>query len=140
MNSREAVVLFGLAQNYFPTLKSNEHSPDAWGDVLDDVPFADARDALIALCKREVPFTSVGEIRAEARRTRAKRIDATPAIPPADLDADDPAAYIRWLRHARKAIADGELTVRELPSGGYVIPADVRRRIGGVFRRPEDAA
>ena len=106
MNAREAVVLFGLAQNYFPTLHGNEYTPDAWADILDDITFDDARAALIALCKREKPFTSVGEIRTEARKMRRQRIDQAGELTPPDHLTDEEQR--RWLGDTRRAIGDGK--------------------------------
>lgn len=131
MTPQEAVELCALAAQCFPQQRMNEYTPDAWGLILADTRFIDAKDAVIKLARKSV-FVSPAEIIAEVKKTRDDRISRHGEIvPPADLDPDNPEEYRLWLRAARQAIGDGnppppvpELAKRDM------------RQLEGTFRRP----
>lgn len=138
MDAREAVMLSAYVENACPQQKFNEFTGEAWGDLLADVRYVDALEAVKTLGKKQ-PFISPSEIIAEVRVVRSKRIadEVVHSLhPPADLDPDDPKAYIAWLSGAIKALGDGEPPrefgeLRERPL----------RAIEGAFRRvPRDEA
>lgn len=106
MNRTEAVAICRVVAAMCPAQKLDEHTPDAWALALDDVRFADAQDAVVALGKRQ-PWISPAEIRAEVARIRGRRIGQGEAllIPPADLDV---LATRQWLADARRRLGDGE--------------------------------
>lgn len=124
MNRAEATNLWRLAQAAAPQQAFDEWTPDAWALALDDIRFADAKDALIRVVKANV-FIDIAAIRAEVRRIRDKRIaDQPEPTPPDNLT---PQQTIEWLRAWRTAVGDddpdaiaalessrGELTARDM--------------------------
>jgi hypothetical protein len=131
MNRPEAVRLCRLVAACCPAQKLDEFTPQAWGDLLADIRYADAELAVKEVAKRQ-PFVSPSEIIAEVKRVRARRIDEHPVLPPADMDPDDEARYREWLAMARRAVADGhapvvaELSKRDL------------KALEGAFKGPDD--
>lgn len=135
MNRTEAVALCRLAKACCPQQAFDEHTPAAWGELLGDLSFDDAKAALLEVAKRQ-PFVAPAEIRTEVRRIRRQRLDAAPPlVPPPDLDPDDVLAYRRWLASARRAIADGKTPP---PPPRVVMERDMRA-IEGTFREVSDA-
>jgi hypothetical protein len=133
----EAVKICAFTAACCPAQKFDEYTPDAWGLLLADVRFVDAKDAVV-LVARKSPWCSPAEIIAEVKKMRQKRIDEYgPITPPADLDPDDVAAYRSWWINTQRAIADGDLKPREL-EGPAVDEAGVERvkaLTAGAFRR-----
>ena len=105
MNSTEVTGLCRYVAAMCPAQKMDDATPDAWAHVLRDARVEDARCAVLDLAPRQ-PWISPAEIRAEVRRIRTRRIEAAVSEPPREV-ADDPAAYLAWLRADRRAIADG---------------------------------
>jgi len=111
MTPEEAVILTAYVKACCPQQAIGEFTPDAWHDLLGDLSLADCREAVVAVAKRQ-PFVAPAEIRAEVRRIRDERLEATPIpAPPAEL-LDDDDAYKRHLRESAKRIADGESGLR----------------------------
>ncbi|MFE6645698.1 hypothetical protein ACFVJS_03985 [Nocardioides sp. NPDC057772] len=108
MNHTEAVTVCRVVAAMCPSQKFDEHTPDAWALVLDDVRLADAQEAVVTLGKRQT-FISPAEIRAEVARIRNRRIGDTERwlVPPAELD-DDVEGARRWLAAAKARLGDGE--------------------------------
>jgi hypothetical protein len=131
MTPTQAGALFRIARAGLPHQKFDEYTPDLWAELFRDLPFDDARKALVDMVSRQV-FVSAAEIIAEVKRIRGRRIDEHPVLPPPGLDPDDEVGYRRWLAAARKAVADG------LPTepAGELTKRDMRE-LEGTFREPE---
>lgn len=115
-----------------PSQKFDEYTPDAWGLLLEDVRFTDAKQA-VTIVARKQPWVSPAEIIAEVKKIRRKRIDEYgPITPPADLDPDNTVAYREWWRDVQRAIADGDMRPKELE-----LPKRDMSALPRVFRRPE---
>lgn len=123
MSHTQAVLLCRYAKAACPQQAFDEYTPDAWADLLDDVRFEDAQEALKALVKRQ-PFVAPAEIRAEVKRVRSKRIAEFGPIPepPPEIGAD-PERYHHWFVNTMQAIGDGDVTpanydAKAIESGG----------------------
>jgi hypothetical protein len=112
MTHEEAVVLLRYVKAACPQQAIDKYTPDAWHDLLGDLPFADCRAAVTAVGRRQ-PFIAPCEIRDAVRAIRDQRLDAAePHLePPSGLDGP---AYQTWLISARKRIADGTSDPRAL--------------------------
>lgn len=115
MTPTEAGALFRIYRGAFAHAKYDEFTPDVWAEVLGDLPFADARAALIELTKTK-PYIAVSDIRAEVNKIRRRRLAAYGPITPPDELADDPAGYSAWIRETTKAIADGTMKPEDKPA------------------------
>lgn len=130
MNPAEAVAICRVVAAMCPAQKLDEHTPDAWALVLDDIRLEDAKAAVVALGKRQ-PWISPAEIRAEVARIRAKRIGEAILTPPADLDE---AETIRWIADARRRLGDGEPLEAVQGNRGMPAPRPVAALIASVDR------
>lgn len=139
MTPAEAVVLTRYVKALCPQQKIDTYTPDAWHDLLGDLPLGEARAAAAAVARRQ-PFVSPSEIITEIRLQH----DATardfqgPGLPAAvpDADPDDVPGYLAALRSQRIRAAHGLSTavrpVAELLAAvGRKIPAEV-----AAVRRP----
>ena len=117
MTPQEAVMLSGYVEQLCPQQRFNEYTGDAWADLMPDVRYVDALEAVKVLGAKQV-FIAVAEILAEVKRIRSKRIAEFYAKgnpdAPAGFDPDDVQAFIRWQVDTEKAIADGDLKPKEL--------------------------
>lgn len=113
MTPTEAVALCRATKAACPQQQFDQWTPDAWHELLADLPLGDAKEAMIQVARRQ-PFVAPSEIRAELRRLQRQRLsDYGPLpLPPArvrDLE-DGPlfdAAYQQWVRDSHSAIAAG---------------------------------
>jgi len=128
MNRQETVALTRIVAAACPQQAIDDYTPDAWYELLDDLTFADCREAVRVIGRRQ-PFMAPAEIRAEVRRIRNDRIARTvlPAPPP-EL-TDDPAAYREALAANIQAAADGELPAAA--DGPKMIGPPPGQRTGG---------
>lgn len=114
MNHSDVTRLVALVKNLCPGQRIEKFTPDAWELILDDVSYQDAKEAVRRIGKRLDPdamWIDPRQIRTEARRTRAARLDATPTTgAPAD-----PAAYCEWLKTSRDGVANGQPSPIEPP-------------------------
>jgi hypothetical protein len=103
----ETVMLTRYVKACCPQQAMDDYTPDAWHDLLGDLPFADCRAAVVAVAQVQ-PFVAPSEIRAEVKRVRNERIKDAGGVPapPAEL-LDNPPAYRAALRAAATALADG---------------------------------
>lgn len=111
MTPTEATMLARIARAACPQQHFDKYTPDTWFDLLGDLDFEDAREALQEVAKRQ-PFVAPAEIRAQVvkvRRERSRR-HVIPAIP----DPDDAAAY-------RQRLLDANRAAGERPSGALAI-------------------
>jgi len=94
MKPTDVVVIVAFVSQMQPAQKFNDFTPDAWSEVLADVP-ADldmARAAVVRLAKRQMWFTP-GEVRTEILR----------ALPPSALNAPAPERAIEWRAESANA-------------------------------------
>ncbi len=128
MTPAEAAALLGIACG-FDNRQPSEEAALAWSAALADVSFVDARDAVVAHYSRETTWLMPALIAREVRRARSRRLETAPVLEPPREVADDPAAYIRWLRGANRAVADG----RSLPAveAGVSAPGRLRALVAG---------
>lgn len=125
MSNAEAVMLCRMAKAACPQQQFDQYTPDMWHELLGDLRFVDAREALVEVVKAQ-PFVSPAEIRDQVKRVRGKRLDAFgPIIPPFELEGS-PIAEREWIREMVRRVGDGELLpgqqpeVRELI--GHLVP------------------
>jgi hypothetical protein len=105
MNPQEAMALCRFTAACCPSQKIDEYTPDAWGLLLEDIRFDDAKEAVVKVARKQ-PWVSPAEIIAEVKKIRAKRIsEHGPIIPPAGLD---PIETVEWLKQATRAVGDGQ--------------------------------
>ena len=107
MNPAEAAVLLGIAASY-DNRKPDETAAQAWALALEDLTFADCRDAVVAHYRVSPEWLMPSQVRTSVRKVRDKRIadhehELTP--PP---DAREGAALHAWLADARRRLGDGE--------------------------------
>lgn len=115
MTPVEAVSLCRVVRAICPQQAMDELTPDAWGLVLEQTRFEDAKEAVVNLGKRQ-PFIAPSEVVAEVKRIRRDRIAVHPPIAPPDGLTD--VEYGAWLRETNRRIGDGEtFEVRALPAG-----------------------
>jgi hypothetical protein len=131
------VILTRYVKACCPQQQIDDYTPDAWHDVIGDLPLADCREAVKTVVDRQ-PFVAPAEIRAEVRRIRAARLHDFQYVPvPGD---DDPRVYLEALRVQREAVASG---LREpapaLPAGTSDRGPELRRLMARAFKRPPRA-
>jgi len=115
MTPKQTLALTRYVKACCPQQAMDSYTPDAWYDLLGDLPLEDCRAAVVAVAKRQ-PFVAPAEIRAEVRAIRDERLRlAGDPAPPAEL-LDDPAAYRAWIRRTTKQIADGQEPQRAIGS------------------------
>jgi hypothetical protein len=113
MNASEALRVLAFVQAACPSMKMDEHTPDAWVLLLASTDFADAQEAVVKLGREQAyiaPSDIVRVVRI-ARRERATRTDVVEQPP--DADPDDVPAYLAALRENRHRAANG-LTARPM--------------------------
>lgn len=131
MNRTEAAQLLRAVRSGCPGQAIDEYTPDVWGLVLADYPYADALQVALGLIAQPLEpgrarYIEPGHIVGGIHQLRRQRLaDAPPIDPPSGLD---PAAYCAWLKRQRDAIADGHA-----PQPGPTHPADPAR-IAGLLR------
>lgn len=106
MNATEAVRLCRYVKAACPQQAIDEWTPQAWADLLTDVRYEDAQQAVRALAQRQ-PFIAPSEVITEVKRIRTQRADQGDHAlepPPFTTVAD----YQAWLKEARRRLADGE--------------------------------
>lgn len=133
MIASEALALARYAKAARPQQKWDEYTPDVWADALDDVRYADAKTAVVALTKAAA-FIDVPAIRAEVKRLRRDRLDRNP-LPAFPGDPDDVAAELAWKREWIARIGDGEA-----PPEPAALPAREMPALGALLRRPPRTA
>jgi hypothetical protein len=133
MNSTEALVLVRMVRALCSGQKLDEYSPDAWAIVLDDIRFADAKEALASL-GRTHHFIDPADIRVEVKRIRAERC-ASKANPAGGSDAAETwtGCEARTADRRRQVLSEG--TRGELKQRGPLILADRRTT---TTQRPAD--
>lgn len=135
MKPTDVVVVVAFVAQMQPAQKFNDFTPDAWSEVLADVP-ADldmARAAVVRLAKRQMWFTP-GEVRTEILR----------ALRPSDLTAPAPERAIEWraeeanaarIERNRRGAAMAKAAVKPFPGAREDAP-----EISENLRRAREAA
>ncbi|WP_108990408.1 zinc finger domain-containing protein [Streptomyces coelicoflavus] len=134
MTPDETVILARYVRALCPQQKFDEYTPDAWHDVLGDLPLDGARAAAATVARRQ-PFVSPAEIRTAyiSQREQAAADIQGPGLPAAipDADPDDVHAYLAAVKEQRTRAADGtekRRPVAELLAGvGRQIPTQTRQ-------------
>lgn len=131
MSPEEAVKICAFTSACCPAQKFDEYTPDAWGLILADVRFEDAKAAVVEI-KKNSTWVDPSDIIHEVKRVRSTRIaQHGEIVPPADLDPDNVLEYTKWLRAAREAIGDGNPP----PAVPELARRDMRQ-LDRAFRRP----
>lgn len=109
MNAAEVLQLCRLVKACCPSQTLDEYTPQAWGLILADCAYVDAKQAVAELVRLPLEpgrarYIEPGHIIAGVQRIRSKRLAESMPEPPSGLDAD---AYLAWLRTTRAAVADG---------------------------------
>lgn len=104
MNATQSLALTRFVRAACPQQKLDEYTPDAWHELLADLPFTGCKAAVVELAKRQ-PFISPAEIRTEVRRLRIERCRADMTDP--EYPRDDVAAGIAAIKARRRALGDG---------------------------------
>ena len=127
MNATQALTLTRLVRGACPSQKFDEYTPDLWFEMLRDLQFDDARQAVIELGKRQT-FISPAEIRGQIQSVRNARIrDAYLDLPAADADPDDIGLWLASVRAENARIASG---APELPPVSRGFSRDVEALLG----------
>ncbi len=144
MTPAEAQLLLGIAAS-FDNRKPNEEAAVAWSHALAGIRFQDARDAIVAHYRATNEWLMPNKVITEVKRIRAKRLADYGALaePPAHIDPDDTAAYMRWQADTRRRIADGDLTPAPLALEPPAVTArmrELRQRAASGVREGLDVA
>lgn len=120
MTREEMVLLCRYVRACCPQQHMDEYTPDAWHDILGDVPLDFAKAAVVRICRRQ-PWVAPAEILAEARLIRDEVQPSRPALEAVPDEDPRPRAEIeatnaRGLASVRKILGD--------------VMADLRRREG----------
>lgn len=105
MNDQEIAALIRMVKALCPAQRFDEYTPDAWLLVLDEVSFADARDALKPLAL-EQPFIAPTDIAKHVKRARNERIGRLPQPAPNLAPGVDEREELLAIR---RAMADGHI-------------------------------
>jgi hypothetical protein len=127
VNRSEIATILGLCASY-DRRTVGEADVAAWLQVLGNLRYEDASEAIVLHYTRTREFIMPSEIIAEVKRIRNKRHDSTPfPVPPPDMT---PIETIEWQRRVRQEIGDGTYQPQAI-EGTRPMPA-----IENVFRRP----
>jgi len=131
MRPTDVVIIVAFVAQMQPAQKFNDFTPDAWSEVLADIP-ADldtARAAVVRLAKRQNWFTP-GEIRSEIRAALPPSALAAPAPVRAIMRGDEGHAQDRIERNRRGADA-ARAAVKPFPGATRAdapeVPENLRR-------------
>ncbi|MER5350637.1 hypothetical protein ABT093_09930 [Kitasatospora sp. NPDC002551] len=103
MNEAEAVALARYVHAVCPQQKFDEYTPDAWSEVLAGYEFADCKQAVIEIARRQ-PWIAPAEIIDEVKRLRAGRLDYFQYEPDPD---ETSAQFTRNLKAQIAQVMDG---------------------------------
>lgn len=136
MNPTDTVRVLRVVGAMCPAQRIDEHTAEAWHEVLGDLRVEDCVAAVRELGGREA-FISPADIRGEVRRLRRTRLDRTPLPEPPVGLGDDPGAYLAWSRATTATIADG--TFEQQPAPALQARPGVMRALGRTFTTPQEA-
>jgi hypothetical protein len=133
----EAAALLTVAAA-FDNRKPDADAAQAWAMALDDLPFADCRDAIVAHYRKTADWLMPAHVITAVRAVRTSRLEDAPVLTPppgpeGESDAEMVARQLVWLKEARRRIANGEvvdcdagydeLKPRHLPDLRLLLPA-----------------
>lgn len=107
MIKKEAIALCRFVQACCPQQKFDEFTPDAWLDILEDLPYGLAKLAAKQVAKAQ-PFVSPAEILSMTNQMRrAAKIPVSVAVDEAEgaAPSDPDVNFIEWSRERRKRVA-----------------------------------
>lgn len=113
MTPTEATKLARLARAACPQQHFDEYTPDIWFDLLSDLDFEDAKEALLRRVRAK-PFVAPAEIRAEVRVIRDERRARQVLPAPGHELTDDPDAYKEALARIVERAGDGRVPFRAI--------------------------
>lgn len=114
MNIEETSRLLAIAQMY-DFRDVDEGVIIAWHEILGDLPFGDARDAVLGHYRDETIRLMPAHVRARVKDIRAERLQKAGTLRYPPQLADFPIPASRWAKAATAAIAGG-LPVPDAPS------------------------
>lgn len=91
-----------------------EADSEAWEAAVGDLPFRDARDAVVAHYRESREWVMPSDIRQRVKAVQAERLRVTPIPPPPPELLDDPPAYRKHLRESAQRIAEGRPVLRAI--------------------------
>lgn len=98
MSPTQTGQILAFVTTVWPSFKMEEGTPHAWAMVLADIRFEDAQEAARQLAA-ENEFIHVSHIVKRCKKIAVEQMRQGEAIdPPTDLDPDDAAAYLKWVR------------------------------------------
>lgn len=107
MTPAEAAALLGIAAA-FDNRKPDPDAAQAWAIALNDLRFADCRDAIVEHYRRSSDWLMPEHVIAGVKRIRRNRVAAYGTLPaPTHIDPDDTAALNAWTVRTTRDIADG---------------------------------
>ena len=108
------MMLLRKVKAHCPSQLMDEYTPEAWAEVLDDVRYEDAKQAVVRICKRPLElgksrYIEPGHIIGEIRAVRSKRFRdyGTIELPP-DVGMDE--RYSPYMNMMRELIMSGDIT------------------------------
>lgn len=104
MTPDETAQLLSFVTAVTPSQKVNAFTGRAWAVVLDDISYADAYAAVVALAKKQ-SYISPSEVRLEVARRRHDRASRH-LVPVPDCDPDNVPAYLSALRDSQRRSAE----------------------------------
>ncbi len=127
MDERDIARIVRLVKALCPAQKFDEYTPEAWELVLEDLAFADARQALKTL-GGQLRFIAPSDIAQEVGRAARARASFPPGTGPEAIEAEiravdgpeDVAGYLRALRAERRRVAGPPVSVGEVVERTYV--------------------
>lgn len=119
MTPDEVKALCRFAANLAPAQKWFKDTPTAWAMVLEGVPYADARAAVVQLGGTQ-EFISPSAIVAKVKAMRRDRLAGVDDVLP-NADPDDPAGYRAEIRALVQAQGSGSLDPEVYAASGQTL-------------------
>lgn len=119
MTPDEVKALCRFAANLAPAQKWFKDTPTAWAMVLEGVPYADARAAVVQLGGTQ-EFISPSAIVAKVKAMRRDRLAGVDDVLP-NADPDDPAGYRAEIRALVQAQGSGSLDPGAYAASGQTL-------------------
>jgi hypothetical protein len=141
MNLIETAKICSAIRGMVPNQRFEDDTPEFWQVPLADIPYLDAREAILRVIKRQ-QYIGVNDILTEVAAIRRARIqtaeDADGLVP--NVDPDNPRAFIAERRAIMAAAADGSLDVDAYAAGGFTLTGAPPRRAIGPAGDPANVA
>ena len=115
MSPAESEQILRFAVSCWPTLKLDDQTPAIWAKSLEPITLELAKAAILELAT-EREFIHISVIVQRSKSLYARISERFYLEPPAEL-ADDPAAYIAWLKTERARLVNEQLAALREPVG-----------------------